>query len=299
VVLLGWLYALTSALCYGVASVLQAAAARSTRAADRVDAMLLVRAARQWRFTLGVLLDLAGFAAQVAALRILPLFVVQVVQAANLAVTAVVAVPALGVRLRRVEWAAVVAVCGGLLLLALAAGQQGSAREPAVFGWTLLAVAVLAAGVGGLVGRGGGAPAALGTVAGVEFTVVAVAARVLEAGSPAAILGDPATWALALAGVVGFLLFTTGLQRGAVTAVTGAVVVAETVLPAVVGVLLLGDRARPGLGWLAATGFVVAVAGAVTLARFGEAAPAGSGRAAGAAPAGRALPDTGGVPPLA
>jgi hypothetical protein len=41
--------------------------------------------------------------------------------------------------------------------------------------------------------------------------------------------------------------------------------------PAAIGVVWLGDRTREGLTWLAVLGFVVAVAGALALARFGEA----------------------------
>jgi hypothetical protein len=38
----------------------------------------------------------------------------------------------------------------------------------------------------------------------------------------------------------------------------------------VIGLLLLGDHARPGWLPVAAAGFAVAVAGALALARFGE-----------------------------
>ena len=48
---------------------------------------------------------------------------------------------------------------------------------------------------------------------------------------------------------------------------------AETLVPSVVGVIVLGDGTRPGLVWLAVLGFVVAIAGALMLARFGELAP--------------------------
>jgi hypothetical protein len=84
------------------------------------------------------------------------------------------------------------------------------------------------------------------------------------------LLRDPATYALVGAGAVAFLFFATGLQRGAVTVTTGAMVVGETVAPAAVGVLLLGDRTRPGFAPIAIAGFVVAVAGTLALARFGE-----------------------------
>jgi phosphatidylserine synthase len=48
-------------------------------------------------------------------------------------------------------------------------------------------------------------------------------------------------------------------------------VVGETIAPALVGVVWLGDRAREGLGWVVVVGFLVAVAGTLLLARFGEA----------------------------
>ena len=47
---------------------------------------------------------------------------------------------------------------------------------------------------------------------------------------------------------------------------------AETVVPGVTGVLLLGDSAQPGVGWLVAAAFAGAVAGAVAVAVFGAAA---------------------------
>ena len=47
-------------------------------------------------------------------------------------------------------------------------------------------------------------------------------------------------------------------------------VVGETVLPAAVGLTMLGDHARPGWGLVAAAGFVLAVGAALLLSRFGE-----------------------------
>jgi hypothetical protein len=41
------------------------------------------------------------------------------------------------------------------------------------------------------------------------------------------------------------------------------------VVPGVIGVVLLGDTAQPGLLWLAGVAFVGAVAGAVAVAMFG------------------------------
>jgi len=58
------------------------------------------------------------------------------------------------------------------------------------------------------------------------------------------------------------------LQRGAVTAATAPMIVMQTVVPALLGIAVLGDMVRSG--WLigAGFGFVATVAGAVTLARY-------------------------------
>ena len=93
---------------------------------------------------------------------------------------------------------------------------------------------------------------------------------------------------LAVAAVVALLAYSTALQRGTVTQATAPLVVGETVAPALVGVLVLSDVPRPGWGWVAVVGFILAVAGAVALARHGEPAqpdvpltpPGGSARPA-------------------
>jgi drug/metabolite transporter (DMT)-like permease len=277
---LSLLGALGAAVFFGVASVMQAVAARAAdTGAAGVDPRLLVRLLGQWRFLAGVGLDLLGFAAELGALRGLPLFVVQAAVASSLAVTAVAASVVVGVRLDRREWLAVAAVCAGLALLGLSAGTQSAAGAGTAFRYALLgAVAVLAA-AGTAAGR---LPAAartplLGLLSGFCFGVVALAARVLVSLSPPALVRDPAAYALVAAGTAGFLFFTSALSRGGVTVATAGVVLGETVGPALVGLAVLGDRTRPGLAPLAVAGFVVAVAGALTLARFGD-APADTGQ---------------------
>ncbi|MDQ0379925.1 DMT family transporter [Amycolatopsis thermophila] len=268
----GLLCAVAAAVAYGIASVFQAVAARAVdEGASGVDPRLLVRVLRQWRFVLGVGLDLLGFVAQLVALRVLPLFVVQAALAASLAVTAVAALT-LGVRLRGREWGAVAVVCAGLALLGVSAESEGSRPAATGFHVGLLVVVAVLAGVGWIAGR---APErvrtpALGLISGLCFGVVALAGRVLDASSVPAVLTDPAAYALAAAGVVAMLFYTSALQRGSVTMATALMVVGETVVPSLIGVLVLGDATRPGFAVFAVTGFVLAVAAALALARFGE-----------------------------
>jgi drug/metabolite transporter (DMT)-like permease len=271
-VALALLAALASALCYGVATALQARGARAAPDAGTVDLRLLVRVLRQAPFVVGIALDVAGFAFQFAALRRLPVFLVQAAQAGNLAVTAVAAVALLGARLTAGQWSAVLAVCVGLSLLALSAGAQDP--RPAGLGFRVALLAcvgvLITLGIAAGRAREPARSATLGLVAGLGFGLTALAIRSLPSLAPGALLRDPASYALAGGGVLAFLFFTTGLQRGSVTAISAAVVVGETALPAMAGVLVLGDHTRPGFVPVAIVGFAMAIAGALVLARFGE-----------------------------
>ncbi|MGW6736206.1 hypothetical protein [Streptomyces sp. NPDC055013] len=272
--------ALGAAVCFGTATVLQAIAARaaSAQGGRGGEAGVLLRALRQWRYLAGLALDGLGFVLQVVALRSLPIYAVGAALASSLAVTAVVAARLLRVRLRRSEWAAVGVVCAGLAMLGLASGAEGDGEGSDALRFAMLGVALAVLGVGLAGGRlpERGRGLVLGLAAGFGFGVVEVAVRLIDSVAVPELLANPATYALVLGGGAAFLALTSALQRGSVTTATAALVIGETIGPALVGVVWLGDRTREGLAWLAVLGFVVSVVGALALARFGE-APVASG----------------------
>jgi drug/metabolite transporter (DMT)-like permease len=275
-VLIGLLLALGCSVCYGTATVLQAAATRSVDAGSDsgVDPVLLLRALRQRRYLLGIGLDGLGFLLQVAALRLVPIYVVAAAIAASLAVTAIVAAWVLSVRLSKTEWVAVGVVCASLAMLGLAAGPEGSQRGPAGLRWALLVVVAALFIAGAAAGRVGDRSRALvlGLGAGIGFGVVEIAVRLVDPIDPtrAVFYTNPAVYAVIAGGVAGFLLLTSALSRGSVTTAVAGMVVGETVGPALVGVAWLGDRTRAGLSWMVVAGFVIAVAATLALSRFGE-----------------------------
>jgi drug/metabolite transporter (DMT)-like permease len=197
---------------------------------------------------------------------------VQAAVASALAVTAVLAAYVLHEQLGRLEWAAVAAVCVGLGLLGVSAGREGSTDPGGGFD-AAMAIALVGLGVVAVFTARAGEPTrsiALGACSGLAFGVVALSARTLTNFAPAHLVREPSLYLLVAGGVLGFLFYTTALQRGSVTSATAAMVVGETAVPAAIGLIVLGDRARPGLGPLAVFGFLLAVAGALSLARFGE-----------------------------
>ena len=165
-------------------------------------------------------------------------------------------------------------VCVSPVALALAAGPGHFRRAPAGLGWALLGVVAAIFIAGAAAGRLPDRPRALalGLAAGSGFGVIEVGVRLIDVLDPTkrSFYTNPALYAAAAGGAAGFLLLTSALHRGSVTTAVAGMVVGETIAPALVGVVWLGDRARDGLGWMVVVGFAVAVSGTLVLARFGE-----------------------------
>lgn len=274
----GLLGAFLAAVAYGIGTILQTVGARRSDQAETVSVRLIWRLVRSLPFLLGLLLDLIGFLLSLAALRSLPLFVVQAVISASLAVTALLAALLLRARLRGLDWAAIAVTSAGLAALAIAAGPDHPARV-SLFGRMGLLVSAAALGVlATAAGRAGEdrAPGgwALAVIAGLSYGGAGICARVLRhPGTLAGLARDPATWAMIAMGILGVLLYATAVQRASVTVVTATVVMVETLVPSAIGVTLLGDRPRSGFAAVAAVGFALTLAGALGLARYGELSP--------------------------
>ncbi|MDH6193455.1 drug/metabolite transporter (DMT)-like permease [Mycobacterium frederiksbergense] len=284
--LIGVAAALLACFGYGTASVLQSYAAGTSGAAPGQDATKTREGGPTLRSTIGAMLspiflagmalDLLGFVGSLVSARLIPLFLSQTIMSANLVVTAVLSVFVLHVRLYRRDWIAIATVLVSLCILAATAGPLGDRDPGMAMHWGVLAVSVFILATGAILVRLLGKRAAVpaGLIAGVLFGAMAVAIRVAHGLQPLnldALLADPALWAVMVAGAGGFYLFTVALQVGSVNGVAAALVVGETVVPGIVGVVLLGDSARPGYSWLVALAFATAVIGAVAVAVFGAA----------------------------
>ncbi|MFJ1755776.1 hypothetical protein [Kitasatospora sp. NPDC088134] len=283
--ILGLVTAVAASACYGTGSVLQALgtrrSARQEAAAGAVtehggpSLSSTAKAAVTWEFILGTVLDFVGFGLGALAARLLPLFLSQTIISANLVITAVLSVRLLGLRLRQLEWLSIGVLCSALVLLAVAAGPEGGHHADRSFHWWLLIGSVVLIAGGALIVRrlGTGGAIVAGLLSGLGFGALGIGVRILDGIEPfslGALLADPALYAILVGGIGGMYLHTIALQIGSVNGATAALVVGETVVPGAVGVLWLGDSSRAGLGWLAAAGFVLAVASAVGVAYFGD-----------------------------
>lgn len=256
---------LGAALGYGVAAVLQQVGAQRATAPRRIGIRLVVDLLRQPLFLAGLGLDAVGFVLAFVGLRHLPVFVVQAAVSSTVAVTAVLGSRFLGDRLKRRDWGLVGAVVVGLTLVG-ASAADGRTPELSWLGTALLVGGVPALGLAGLASDRR-SPAALGALSGVGFGGFALAGRLMPGHHGAAgLFTDPVLWAAVGYAVLGLGIYGAALQRGSVTAVTATTIATEALFPSAVGLLLLSDTTRSGMGLAAAAGFVLTVGGALLLA---------------------------------
>ena len=257
---LGVAVGLLSAAVFGVAAVEQAQAVRGFETTPDGLVGFVVRSIRDVRTMLVVAAYLVGFVLHATAIWLLPLYLAQALVAMSLPVTALVS-RRVEDALHRTGWLAVGVVTIGLMLLSLGAGEPGEVQTTTGF-VVAVWIGVAALGVASVVGRHLAGPL-LGLLAGLGYAGSAISVRGI--GMPVDGIVAAAALAVPVFGLVAFWLYSLGMHRAAVPSTTASLIVAQTFVPAAVGVALLGDGVREGW-WPAVTvGLVLSTAGAVVL----------------------------------
>lgn len=266
--LLGLGAGVLAAVLFGVAAVAQASAVRDLQGRAQDLSWFLRHGWQQPLLVAVVVAYLAGFVLHAVAIWFVPLYLAQASISLSLPVTAVVAATRLGEPLGAVRWLCVLAVVAGLLLLALGSGEPGAARTTGGFvGLLWLGLGALALVGLALVGlaAGSGPGGWLGTLGGLGYAGSAVAVRAV--GWPLDGLALLAALSVPAYGVLAFWLYSIGLDRGAVAAATGPLIVGQTFVPTLVGIWLLEDQVRAGWWPGVLAGLALATAGAIWLSR--------------------------------
>ncbi|MQA62655.1 MAG: hypothetical protein GEU86_14445 [Actinophytocola sp.] len=274
----GYVFAVLAALASGSGSILESIGVRRAGAFGGTS-MDLVGLRRQWIYFAGLGADLTGFVCAAAALRQLPLFLVQSVLAFSVGVTATIAT-FLGTRLSPAGWLTLGVGATGLVLLGLSAEPSPAAAIESGWRWLLVGMAIPVATIAWRAKRRTGpwAASALAFSTGLGFSIVGVSARTLQLPDSAwRLILEPSAWAIAVNGVVAAVVFAMALQKGRPTGVTAIMFTTNTSLASLIGLIYLDDRVRAGFDVAAATGFVCAVAGAIGVAHFAAIARQRSG----------------------
>ena len=257
---LGIALGLLSATVFGVGAVIQAHAVRRQDASPDGFVGFVARSVRDGWIMLVVAMYLVGFLLHAAAILLLPLYLAQALIAMSLPVTAIVSHRHED-RLHRTGWIAVGVVTIGLVLLSLGAGEPGEVQTTSGF-VVALWVGVAALALASTAGRHLPGPL-LGLLAGLGYAGSAISVR--GVGTPVTTVVVLAALAVPSYSLVAFWLYSLGMHRAAVPATTAALIVAQTFVPAAVGVAWLGDEVRDGWWPEVVLGLLLSTAGAAVL----------------------------------
>ena len=303
--------ALAGSGCYAVAAVTQQRVASRLPAGRAFDPAVLARLARRPAWLAGLAAVIAGFVLQAAALGLGRLVVIEPVLASGLLFALVLAARRERRPLSRAEWAAALAVVGGLAVF-LAVGQPTGGQRTAGAAALGLAAAV-AAGLTGLcvvlAGRLPGSRRALlfgvaGGVAAGATDALTKSVAVLAPGHLLGLFADARLYLLIAVGLLAFTIQQNGYRAAALAAFLPAFAVIEPVSGSLAGLVVYHERLNAGPGQVAVE-LAACAAAAWGMARLAGLATARDARpASGAGPAtGPRIPahaaSTPGTPPAA
>lgn len=229
--------ALLGALVFGVIAAVQASAIR--RHGLRSPMMLVVLAGY-----------LVGWGLHLVAIARLPLYLAQVGVGTSLIVSALIASFVMGESLRSIHWTAIIAMVGGLGVLALASGDVGTSHFTDTTTIVLYSLLVTTSLSGWLAWRWQHPLSGilLAVLSGFAYGISPIATRALvdftwDLNSYATAVS------IGLFGSLGFVLYSLAFQRTSVTAATAPQTLLQTAIPAAVGIALFDDQVRNGW-WL-------------------------------------------------
>jgi drug/metabolite transporter (DMT)-like permease len=245
--------ALAGSACYAVATVTQHGVAQRLPSGRAFEPAVLLRLARQPLWLAGLAAVIAGFALQAAALGLGRLVVIEPVLATGLLFALALAARRDRRALALAEWAAILAVVGGLAIF-LAVGQPSGGQRTAgaaVLGLATAATAVLIGLCTILAGRFSGSRRALlfgvggGVAAGMTDALIK-SVTVLAAGQLLGVFADARLYLLIVVGLLTYTIQQNGYRAAALAAFLPAFAVLEPVTGSLLGLVVYHERLSDG-----------------------------------------------------
>lgn len=262
--MLGYGELVASTVMYGMGIVAQSVAARRAERRPGTGLGLLARLASDRLYLAGFAGQVGGFVLAFFARASLPLYLVQAGSSSAIGLATIFGVLALGWRVHTAEVAVLVVMAFGLILLAGSSApsiaQDLSSGAVAV----LFGVLVLTAGLAVFACR---ATAVVPTavLAGVAFSLVAIASRSLAHHDLSTLLPNPLTWLMLVSAVLGQACMAVALQHGSATSVVASCDSITIVLASITGIAVLGDQVMAGRQWWVVLGLALVVLGVLVL----------------------------------
>ena len=264
--------ALVASLLFNFGLVLQALEARREPPSLSLRLQLLVVLVRRWRWTLGLLLGLIGVAPQVLALATAPFVLVQPALTVGLLVVVASGARTLGERVGLGVWLGVVAIVGGVAVVAVGAPEHAEMHRG---GLVVLAVVAAPTVVALLPFALRGTRADTGALtmvaSGCGFAAANIATKLMSDDVGLGHYANAAAWAATglVVGVAATVTGMTAFQRVAATIVVPVTTAIQTFVPIALEPLFLREEwsSAPLHGAVLAAGLLIACIGAVVVAR--------------------------------
>jgi hypothetical protein len=270
---LGILAAIAASTLYSLGIALQASDARHAPHEEHLRIALLARLVRRARWLAGTGMSILGWPLQVIALLLAPLVIVQPALACGLLVLLLVAERMLGEKAGRYEHLAVIAIVIGMVGMTLTAPAASHHHSASRLTITLVLVALGLASLLPYVMQAFNRRVPTVTMIGdgLAFGWSGVATALASDDLYHGHLLVAAAWGLSTAAAsgVGVLSEMSALQSRPAIQVAPVVFVTQTIVPVVLGAVLLGERfsETPLNGIPLALSLAVLLAGAAALAR--------------------------------
>lgn len=257
--------AVAASIANAVASVSQRKAARDEPDSEAFEFRLLWDLVHRPVWWAGVAAIVCGFVLQGAALGTGPIALVQPILILELGFTLILSGIVFHTRLRRREWLAVVGMSVGVALLLLSLRPSGGEpRAASGLTWAVASAATVGViAVLTLIGyrrNNTGRAAYLGVATGISFGYTAALLTGITAGGLGNLFVEWQTYALIVAGPLGFFLLQNALQGGRLVASQPGLTLANPLTALGWGVAVFHEQVQTN-GWI-----VVAVVGVVFIA---------------------------------
>jgi drug/metabolite transporter (DMT)-like permease len=249
-------FALLTAVCNGMASVLQRRAAATAPAGKALHLSLIGYLVRRKVWLVGIVMTIAAAVCQATALATGPVALVQPIFIIELPFTLLVSSRMVGRKLPRMTWAAVAIVTASLGIGLAAAAPSGAADTASTSLWVRALIVTACFEfvliLAGVRAQGNARAAALGLAAACGYALTAALMKNAMAAldqSAAAFFSSWQLYATAAAGVASLFILQNSLQAGSLIATQPALTLGDALISVSYGVTLFGETLRTG-GWL-------------------------------------------------
>ena len=241
--------ALSSAVLFAISNVVEQRVAAEAPQEEALRPRLLVTLARQPLWMAGFAADVSGYGAQAAALAFGALLVVAPLGALGLLFSLLLDAAVNGRRLFKSDLAAALLLCAGLSIFLAVSAPSEANTEVAAASWApaivVLAVVVAVASLTRRHVRGPARATLFGLASGMTFGVNAALTKVvvhIMGENPISIFWHWELYGVAVLSVSGLIMVQSALQAGSLAAALPSMEVAEPVVAAIVGLVILGEH---------------------------------------------------------